>query len=64
MRDVDYFCGSGGFTLGATMAGLPVDAAANHWAVAVESHYRNHLEPRHICQDLSGEAVHGRPLER
>ena len=52
MRASDFFAGLGGFTLGAELAGLRVELAANHWPAAVEWHERNHPETRHLCQDL------------
>lgn len=52
MMVADLFSGLGGFTEGATQAGLPVAIAANHWAEAVAWHTRNHPEVRHLQQDL------------
>jgi len=52
MRAIDLFAGAGGFTEGATMAGVSVVWAANHWRDAVDVHARNHPEAHHECQDL------------
>lgn len=52
MRAVDLFSGWGGFTLGASLAGIPVVWAANHWPLAVEVHAFNHPTTQHVCQDL------------
>lgn len=52
MRAIDLFGGWGGFTLGATMAGVDVVWAANHWPLAVEAHALNHPHAQHVCQDL------------
>lgn len=52
MKAVDLFAGWGGFTLGATQAGVEVVWAANHWPLAVEAHALNHPRTQHVCQDL------------
>lgn len=52
MKAIDLFAGWGGFTLGATRAGVDVVWAANHWPLAVETHQRNHPLTVHACQDL------------
>lgn len=49
---MDLFAGAGGFTEGATAAGLRVVWAANHWRAAVETHAANHPGAAHVCQDL------------
>lgn len=49
---IDLFAGAGGFTAGATAAGIRVVWAANHWALAVDVHRRNHPHVDHACQDL------------
>ena len=49
---IDLFAGWGGFTAGATAAGVRVAWAANHWPLAVEVHARNHPDTVHACQDL------------
>lgn len=53
IRAIDLFAGAGGWTEGATQAGVRVVAAANHWAVAVASHALNHPSTEHHCQDLN-----------
>lgn len=52
MTAIDLFAGAGGFTLGATMAGVRVVWAANHWEAAVQIHSANHPDAAHLCQDL------------
>lgn len=49
---VDLFAGLGGWSTGATQAGLRVLWAANHWQSAVDWHSANHPETEHKCQDL------------
>jgi len=49
---VDLFAGAGGFTEGATMAGVKVVWAGNHWISAVKTHQENHPGVEHVCQDL------------
>lgn len=53
MRAVDLFAGAGGWTTGASQAGVNVLAAVNHWPVAVESHRLNHPGTDHRCQDVA-----------
>ena len=52
MRAIDLFAGLGGFTEGATQAGVRVVWAANHWQAAVDTHALNHPGTAHVCQDL------------
>ena len=52
VRAVDLFAGAGGFTTGASSAGVRVVYAANHWPFAVATHELNHPRTRHECQDL------------
>lgn len=52
MEAIDLFAGLGGFTEGATQAGIDVVWAANHWPDAVAYHAQNHPETQHSCQDL------------
>ncbi|PJK29936.1 DNA cytosine methyltransferase [Minwuia thermotolerans] len=54
----DLFCGAGGTSAGAVRAlnrlGLAHElVCVNHWAVAIETHTRNHPEARHHCVDLA-----------
>lgn len=39
---VDFFCGGGGSTTGAAMAGMRMAAGVNHWVVALATHAANH----------------------
>lgn len=52
IRAVDLFAGMGGFTEGASRAGIKVVWAADHWQLAVDIHARNHPGTEHVCQDL------------
>lgn len=52
LEAVDLFAGAGGFTEGATQAGVRVRWAANHWQSAVATHATNHPDTLHACQDL------------
>lgn len=52
MTAIDLFAGAGGFSTGASMAGVNVIWAANHWQHAVEIHAKNHPQAAHLCQDL------------
>ncbi len=52
MKAIDLFAGAGGFSTGATMAGVKVVWAANHWPAAVQVHANNHPGTQHVCQDL------------
>jgi DNA (cytosine-5)-methyltransferase 1 len=49
----DMFCGCGGSTQGAALAGAEVTMAANHWQLAIESHNTNFPETAHDCADVS-----------
>ena len=51
MDAIDLFAGAGGFTTGATAAGVRVVYAANHWRAAVDAHAANHPDVTHACQD-------------
>lgn len=53
IRVADLFCGAGGWSEGARLAGLNVVACVNHWPVAVETHQANHPEAQHFCQDAA-----------
>jgi len=52
MKAIDLFAGAGGFSTGASMAGIEVVWAANHWPAAVAIHSQNHPGAAHLCQDL------------
>lgn len=49
----DLFCGAGGSSSGLREAGYKVVIAANHWALAIESHQINHPETDHSQADIS-----------
>jgi DNA (cytosine-5)-methyltransferase 1 len=50
---VDFFCGAGGSSQGATaVPGVIARLAANHWARAIESHALNFPETGHFRSDL------------
>jgi DNA (cytosine-5)-methyltransferase 1 len=60
----DLFCGAGGSSTGAeralrAMGRSSILIAVNHWAVAIDTHTRNHPLARHHCTDLE----HAKPLE-
>ena len=44
MKAIDLFAGAGGFSTGASMAGIEVVWAANHWPAAVV-HFVAHGQP-------------------
>lgn len=52
MKAIDLFAGWGGMTEGASLAGVDVVWAANHWQLAVDAHRANHPLATHVCQDL------------
>lgn len=50
----DLFCGAGGSSSGlATLPGVKVLIAANHWQLAIDSHQANHPNTDHTSADLS-----------
>lgn len=49
----DLFCGAGGSSSGLVEAGYKVVIAANHWALAIESHQVNHPDTDHSQADIS-----------
>lgn len=49
----DQFCGAGGSSIGATMAGAEVRLAMNHWKLAIETHNTNFPNVDHDCTDIS-----------
>lgn len=49
---VDFFCGAGGSSTGMVKAGVDVRYAANHWALAIETHNTNHPATEHDIADL------------
>ncbi len=52
MKVVDLFCGAGGSSTGAAMAGHEVIAAADYWDRAIESHRANHPRTQHLRINL------------
>lgn len=52
MKAIDLFSGFGGSSTGASMAGIDVVWAGNHWQEAVGIHALNHPSSQHVCQDL------------
>ncbi len=51
----DHFCGAGGSTDGLAAVGCKPTAAANHWALSIESHAAAHPDCDHFVQDLMAE---------
>lgn len=49
----DQFCGAGGSSIGATLAGADVRLAMNHWKLAIETHNTNFPQVDHDCTDIS-----------
>jgi len=49
----DLFCGAGGSSLGAELAGTQLRHALNHWDRAVETHARNFQHADHSCADIA-----------
>lgn len=50
----DLFCGAGGSSTGAiSVPGVSVRLAANHWALAIETHNANHPDTDHLQADIS-----------
>jgi DNA (cytosine-5)-methyltransferase 1 len=49
----DLFCGAGGSSLGAEMAGTSLKLALNHWDRAIETHAANFQGADHDCNDVS-----------
>lgn len=49
----DMFCGAGGSSTGAALAGAEVKLAINHWARALETHNTNHPNTTHVLTDIT-----------
>jgi len=49
----DLFCGAGGSSLGAELAGGELRLALNHWPRAIETHSANFDHADHDCNDIS-----------
>lgn len=52
-ESTDLFCGAGGSGIGAAAAGLRLVIAANHSALAIETHSANFPGTEHDCADIS-----------
>jgi len=55
---VDLFCGMGGFSEGARLAGVETVLAVDAWGPALAVHAENHPSSRHVCLML-GEGADG-----
>mgnify|MGYP001172757692 CR=1 FL=1 len=53
MIGADQFCGFGGSSEGAKMAGYSVVWAGNHWPTAIQVHEINHQQTTHACEDIT-----------
>lgn len=49
----DQFCGAGGSSIGATLAGAELRLALNHWELAISTHNTNFPDAAHDCTDIS-----------
>ncbi len=49
----DLFCGAGGSSIGAELAGATLKMAANHWSLAIDTHNSNFPDADHDCADVS-----------
>jgi DNA (cytosine-5)-methyltransferase 1 len=49
----DLFCGAGGSSIGAELAGARLVMAANHWRLAIDTHNSNFPNAAHDCADIS-----------
>jgi DNA (cytosine-5)-methyltransferase 1 len=49
----DLFCGAGGSSLGAELAGAELRLGLNHWPRAIETHATNFEHADHDCNDVS-----------
>jgi site-specific DNA-cytosine methylase len=54
----DLFCGAGGSSLGAEMAGGQLRLGLNHWDRAIETHATNFQHADHDCEDVSSLTTH------
>lgn len=52
-RIIDLFCGAGGSSTGAELAGGLLVLGLNHWQRAVETHATNFPHADHDCEDIS-----------
>ncbi|MDP9478972.1 MAG: DNA cytosine methyltransferase, partial [Actinomycetota bacterium] len=49
----DLFCGAGGSSLGAELAGATLRLGLNHWRRAIETHATNFQHADHDCEDVA-----------
>lgn len=49
----DQFCGAGGSSIGAILAGAEIKQALNHWKRAIETYSTNHPDVEVDCTDIS-----------
>lgn len=49
----DLFCGAGGSSIGASLAGGELRLGLNHWERAIETHSTNFPDADHDCADVS-----------
>jgi DNA (cytosine-5)-methyltransferase 1 len=49
----DLFCGAGGSSIGAEVAGATLRLGLNHWDRAIETHATNFQHADHDCEDVS-----------
>jgi DNA (cytosine-5)-methyltransferase 1 len=49
----DLFCGAGGSSIGAEVAGAELRLALNHWPRAIETHATNFQHADHDCNDVA-----------
>ena len=49
----DLFCGAGGSSIGAELAGARLRIALNHWPRAIETHATNFQHADHDCNDVA-----------
>lgn len=54
---VDLFCGGGGFSEGAKLAGAEVVLAIDSWPEALSVHHANHPDVKTMCLELGGSIV-------
>lgn len=52
-RIIDQFCGAGGSSLGAELAGGTLVLGLNHWHRAIETHATNFQHADHDCEDIA-----------
>ena len=59
---VDMFCGCGGASEGARLAGYDVVLAVDSWEDALIVHARNHPHTAHLCMELPSDSQLPLPL--